>query len=121
MTSYAILLTGDENKWESLSAEEQAEVFGRHERFSSALAERGHTVTGGAQLDSSRSTKRVGLDAAGSVVITDGPYAESAEQLGAFYLVDTDDLDDLLKICGILAEAEGAIEVRKILDEDSEG
>ena len=47
--------------------------------------------------------------------MTDGPYAEAAEQLGGFYLVRTDNLDDLLDVCGILADGDGAIEVRACL------
>ena len=48
----------------------------------------------------------------GSVTITDGPYAETAEQLTGFYTVESDDLDDLLEVVGFLAGAEGALEVR---------
>ncbi len=120
MAKYVVLLTGDENTWEQSTPEEKAEVYGRHEEFSRALAERGHTVTGGAELGHSRTTKSVSLDAGGSLVITDGPYAETAEQLGGFYLVETDDLDDLLKVCGLLGGVETGIEVRELLTGDSE-
>ena len=44
--------------------------------------------------------------------MTDGPYAEAAEQLTGFYLVETDDPDDLLEVCKVLAEGESLIEVR---------
>ena len=43
---------------------------------------------------------------ADGVIVTDGPYAETVEQLTGFYVVDTDDLDDLLQVVGILAGAE---------------
>jgi hypothetical protein len=120
MAKYVVLLTGDENVWERATPEEKAEIYGRHEEFSKALADRGHTVTGGAELGHSRTTKQVRRDTGGNVVVTDGPYAETAEQLGGFYLVETDDLDDLLKVCGLLADTEDGIEVREMLSEDSE-
>ena len=44
--------------------------------------------------------------------MTDGPYAETVEQLSGFYLVETDDLDDLVEVTKILADAEGGIEIR---------
>ena len=126
MTEYAILLTGDrahgeagENRWANATAEERAATFARHDRFTVALGERGHTVTGGAELEHSRGAKVV-RGTSGAVSVTDGPYAwghlplagEAAEQLGGFYLVSSDNLDDLLDVCGILADGDGAIEVR---------
>ena len=48
----------------------------------------------------------------GAVAVTEGPYAESAEQLSGFYLVRTDDLDDLLQVAGMLADGDGSVEVR---------
>ncbi len=111
MTEYAILLTGDENRWANATPEERAATFARHDRFTVALGERGHTVTGGAELEHSRGAKVV-RGTSGAVSVTDGPYAEAAEQLGGFYLVSSDNLDDLLDVCGILADGDGAIEVR---------
>ena len=46
------------------------------------------------------------------VSVTDGPFVESVEQLGGFYLVSSNDLDDLVDVCGILADGDGYIEVR---------
>ncbi len=120
MTSYIVLLPGDESLWENMTQEEKNAVFAKHTEFSEALAARGHTITGGAELPHSREAKvvRRGTD---GLTITDGPYAEAVEQLSGFYLVDSDNLDDLLDCCGILADAESGIEVRKLLlGEDSE-
>lgn len=122
MTTYVVLLPGDEAGWESATAEQRAEVYARHEEFAGALAERGHKITGGAELADSGATKQVGKDDGGNVVVTDGPYAETVEQLTGFYLIESDDLDDLLQICAILtgnfgqAGAEDAIEVREAVD-----
>ncbi|QDH11118.1 transcription initiation protein [Nocardioides dongxiaopingii] len=111
-TTYAILLPGDENAWEALSPDEQAAVFARHDAFSTALEARGHRITGGAELTHSRETRQV-RRVGGEVVVTDGPYAETVEQLSGFYLVESDDVDDLVEVAAMLADdGDGAVEVR---------
>jgi hypothetical protein len=120
MTKYAVLLPGDETPWENATPEYRAGVYEKHAEFAKALAERGHQVVGGAELANSRETKQVRKDATGATVVTDGPYAETVEQLTGFYLVESDDLDDLLDTCGILAGVESAIEVRRMVGGDSE-
>jgi len=112
MTEYAILLTGDEDAWANATEEQRATTFARHDEFTRALGERGHEVYGGAELTHTKGGKVV-RGTRGAVTVTDGPYAEAAEQLGGFYLVRSDNLDDLLDVCGILADGDGAIEVRE--------
>ena len=48
--------------------------------------------------------------------ITEGPYAETVEQLTGFYTVESDDLDDLLQVAAMLAGPEGGVEVRACVD-----
>lgn len=115
MTTYVVLLPGDENAWEASSDEHKAAVFAKHEAFSQALEERGHRVTGGAELTHSRETRQV-RRVDGELVVTSGPYAETVEQLSGFYVVETDDVDDLVQCTGILADGDGAIEVRATTD-----
>ena len=111
MTDYAILLPGDDTTYFEGTDEHRAATHARHVEFAAALAARGHTITGGAQLTAAKETKVV-RGVAGDVTVTDGPYAETVEQLTGFYLVRSDDLDDLLDVCAILADGDGAIEVR---------
>ena len=110
-TTYLILLPGNEASWESATLEHRAAMYAEHERFSRTLEERGHKVVGGAELTHSREARVVRGGADGPVV-SDGPYAEVAEQLTGFYLVESDDLDDLAQVCGILATAGDAVEIR---------
>ncbi len=111
-TTYAILLPGDEAAWDSASQAEREAVYARHTRFAEQLAARGHVVKGGAELTHSREA-RVVRRVGGKLRVSDGPYAESVEQLTGFYLVETDDLDDLIDCIGILEEiGDGAVEVR---------
>lgn len=117
MTEYVVLLTADENIWANASDQEKVAVFGRHEEFARLLAERGHTITGGAQLTHSSRTKRVVRGSDGAVSVTDGPFAESVEQIGGFYSVQSDDLDDLLEICAVLADGDTTVEVRPAVEQ----
>jgi hypothetical protein len=115
MPEYAILLPGDESAWAQATAEQRAEMYGRHMKFAELLAARGHQVTGGNELQAS-STARTVTGSLDQVTVTEGPYAETTEQLTGFYTVKTDDLDDLLKICGILADGGAKVEVRATVD-----
>lgn len=110
MTQYAILLPGNEAVWQEATEEQREQMYDRHRRFMDLLAERGHVITGGAELTPSREARvvRGDLDA---VTVSEGPYAETVEQLTGFYTVESSDLDDLLKVCGLLAGS-GAVEVR---------
>jgi hypothetical protein len=117
MTDYAVLLPGDEAAWEASSPEHREQTFQRHDAFSKALIERGHEIFGGAELAPSRKATTLRTDADGHHTVTEGPYAESVEQLSGFYLVRTDDLADLVEVCKLLADGDGAIEIREMLGE----
>jgi len=115
MTEYAVLIPGDESVWENMTPEQRAGTGAAHQKFVKALEERGHKVTGGAELTRAR-TARTLRRTGDRITLTDGPYAETAEQLGGFYVVATDDLDDLVETSRILLEAEGAVEIRPCVD-----
>jgi hypothetical protein len=112
MTEYVVLLPGDESQWEQTSQADKEAMYAIHREFAQALEERGHKVTGGSELAHSREAKVLRTDAAGSHTVTDGPYAETVEQLTGFYIVQSEDLDDLIEVCKILGRGEGAIEIR---------
>ncbi|PUA79141.1 YciI family protein [Nocardioides currus] len=109
MTEYIVLIVGDADRWwTTMSMQERADGYAEYERFGQALAEGGHKVTGGAELKPSTTARTVRPD---TLEITDGPYAESAEQVGGFYQVETDDLDGLLECCKIIAGLGDAVQV----------
>ncbi|SFC89363.1 Uncharacterized conserved protein [Nocardioides terrae] len=120
MTTYVVLLPGDESTWERATPAQRAETYETHGRFAAMLAERGHKITGGEELTHTRSAKQVRRDAAGKVLVSDGPFAETVEQLTGFYVVESDDLDDLLEVCGLLANSDVPIEVRAAVDHGGE-
>ena len=119
MTQYVVLLPGDESAWANATEEQRSETYAKHGEFARLLGERGHKITGGNELTHSSEAKVV-RNGDGGIVVTDGPYAETVEQLTGFDVVDTDDLDDLLQVVGVLAGVEGAIEVRPTVDHSSD-
>jgi hypothetical protein len=115
MTEYIVLIPDNETAWAAKDEAERQLMYGKHREFAEALAERGHKVTAGAELTPSTQARTVRRQG-GELSVTEGPYSESVEQLSGFYVVDSDDLDDLLRCVGILAEGEGALEVRACVD-----
>jgi hypothetical protein len=113
MTEYLITIPGDETVWDARTDDERRAVGEAHGAFVAGLIARGHHVSAGGELTPLAQAKVVRRSDRGTLV-TDGPYAESAEQVGGFYLVESDDLDDLLAVVGELARTEPIVEVRPI-------
>ncbi len=114
MTEYLITIPGDEAVWDARTDEDNQTVGHAHRDFVAALAERGHRVKAGGELTPLAQATVVRRKDRGTLV-TDGPYAEASEQVGGFYLVESDDLDDLLAIVGQLVAAEPVVEIRPLL------
>ena len=110
---FAFLLYGDEAGEAALSEAEQRAIIEAHGAFGNALRERGQYVYGEA-LGGSKSAALVRPGRRG---VTDGPYAETKEQLGGLYVVDCADRDEAIELArGVPASPGLAIEVRPILD-----
>lgn len=112
MSRYLVLIPGDESAWETTAQEDKEVVFRAHSDFAKLLADRGHTFVTGAELTPSREGRVVSGDL-DAVTVTDGPYAETAEQLTGFYVIDTEDVDDLHRCIGRLTGVGERIEVRE--------
>jgi hypothetical protein len=117
MSRYIVLIPDNEDAWEARTEEARQQMYQLHATFSRLLEERGHKMTGGAELAHSRTAKTLRRAADGRTTVTDGPYAEAAEQLSGFYLIETDDPEGLLEVCKVLAEGESLIEVRPYASE----
>src|SRR5262249_20204277 len=112
---YALLIYGDERADSQAGQEEQQAVMAAHNAFAERYREQ---ILGGEALlgTSSATTVRVRH---GKALTTDGPFAETKEQLGGFYLVKCNDLDEALQIAAALPGVErGSIEVRPLMDFD---
>ncbi|MGD7788393.1 YciI family protein [Propionibacteriaceae bacterium Y1700] len=111
MTEYVVLILGDADRWWStMNLAERKDGYAEYERFSAELIKRGHKITGGAELHQTSEARTV---QPGGKEITDGPFAETAEQVGGFYLVESDDLDDLADCCRIIANLGDGVEIRR--------
>ena len=105
MAEYAILFYGDE-KVEVTDAEIQA-LMDAHNRFPEQVEAIGGSVLSGKGLQSTSTATTVRGD-----VVTDGPFAETKEVLGGFYLVEAKDLDHALEIAKLCPAPNGSVEVR---------
>ena len=117
MSTYLVLIPGDEAVWEAKTAAQRAEVFAGHARFARLLAERGHTITVTFPLEPA-STARTLRRTPDGVVVTDGPYAEATEQVSGLYVIESDDVDDLVECAREIAAVETGVEVRLAGDPD---
>ena len=109
---YVLLIHSNENGWNELSEDEQKAIYGEYLAISEAPG-----VTGGAQLQpvSTATTVRV---QDGKTLITDGPFAETKEALGGYYLFEADDLDAAIELAAKVPAARmgGGIEIRPIVE-----
>jgi hypothetical protein len=103
---YLLLLYGDESAEAALSQEERREIVDQHIRFHAALRGRGVLIHG-EPLDGPSSAFTVRLAKDGRRLVTDGPFAETKEQLGSFYLVECSGRDEVLSIASTIPASPG--------------
>ncbi len=111
---YALLIYNNEGQWEKLNDADKGRIFAEYMEFSKGIRGSGH-YQGGNRLDvtSKATTVRV---REGKRLVTDGPFAETKEQLGGFILVEAKDLDEALGIAARIPGARyGSIEVRPVI------
>ena len=110
---YMLLIYGDQDGWKSLSEEEGAQIMQAYMQFTQELQESGSMVAGDAlQPTETATTVRVRND---ETLTTDGPFAETKEQLGGFYLLECENLDEAIAHAQKIPAAErGSIEVRPV-------
>lgn len=111
---YVVLVPGDERAWANATDEERNAVYAQDEMFAAALRERGWSIVGGAELADSSTAKVVRADG-DDVLVTDGPFTETVEQLTGFYIVEAGDLDELAEVAKLLVGgAHGVTGVRGV-------
>lgn len=115
---YLVLLPGPEAQWATASPEEHEAAMRAHERFRRELHDGGHDIVVASPLRPSAEAVTMRPDGNGGAVTTDGPFAESAEQIVGFYLIATPDPIALQEICVQLASAGDAIELRRLAGAD---
>src|SRR5262245_6559462 len=103
------LIYGEEGRWDSLTEEQRNEVYTGYRAFGEQA---GDKVLDGAELASARSATTVRVRD-GETQVTDGPFTETKESLGGYYLLDCSDLDEAARLAAqIPGAATGAVELR---------
>jgi hypothetical protein len=111
---YAILIYGDEQAGLQATPEEQKQVLDGWWGFEGELQKQTGVRLAGEALQPTQTATSVRFDGPGKTTTTDGPFAETKEQLGGFYLLDVKDLDEALEWARKLPMQQGTAEVRPI-------
>lgn len=110
---YVLLIHENESRWDARSEAEQGEIMAGYGTFSEHLAQ-SNQMLGGQRLQPSHTATTVRVRD-GKIALTDGPFTETKEQLGGFYLVEAKDLDEATQIAAKIPTAKnGCVEVRPI-------
>ena len=114
---YALLIYASEQDWANQSEELAQTQFQDYMAFTKDIVDRGIMRSGEAlQPTATATTVRV---RDGETLSTDGPFAETKEQLGGFYVVEARDLDEALEIATRIPDVRGgSIEVRPVMEMD---
>jgi hypothetical protein len=111
---YMLLIYADESGWESVTEADRNEMYAAYGRFTEDLRAKGAMIAGDElQATSAATTVRVRGD---ETLVTDGPFAETKEQLGGYYLIEAESLDEAIEWAGRLpASHHGSVEVRPVV------
>jgi hypothetical protein len=111
---YLLLIYENEGNWAKRPEAEKSQIFGEYHALTASIKKSGNYKAGEAlQPTSTATTVRV---RDGKAMLTDGPFAETREQLGGFYMIEAKDLDEAIALAARIPTAQhGSIEVRPVL------
>jgi hypothetical protein len=116
MAKYMVLIFGDAEQWNAMTPEQGAAHMAAHAAF---RATAGAKVIDGEQLEPGSMATTLRSDGAGGVTVTDGPFLETKEALGGYYLLDASDLDEAIKLASMLPEVQAShsgVDIRPVVD-----
>jgi hypothetical protein len=117
---YLLALIADETHFAEATPDQQAESMKAWDAYTRATIDAGVHLGGeGLQPSSTATTVRIQVD--GDPLVSDGPFAETKEQLVGYYLLDCKDLDDALAWAKRIPMAGGDVEVRPVMDYEARG
>jgi len=112
---YLLMIYGDERGFDQMSEDERQAVYEEYDAFASDMAAKGKMV-GGDELRPTTTATTVRVRD-GERLVTDGPFAETKEQLGGYFMVDVEDLDAAIEAAARIPGAKtGSIEVRPVVE-----
>jgi hypothetical protein len=110
-----LLIYHDEHVWDSISESERQKIYGEYKQFRQQITTSGHYL-GGSQLNSIRAARSVRVRD-DKHLVTEGPFAETREQLGGYFLIDAKDINEATSIATRIPSARmGTIEVRPLVE-----
>ncbi|WP_202806452.1 YciI family protein [Kribbella catacumbae] len=121
MAKYLLLIYGNEQIWEGMSEQQLADLGAGHAAF---VAAAGDAILAGHELLPTTTATTLRGNLSGTPTATDGPFLETKEALGGYYLVEAADLDAALALARLLpevSEAHSGVEVRPVNGPDQTG
>ena len=116
---YLLLINDDEAHWGDMPEDERNAIYAEYGQYTEELQSRGILV-GANQLQPAGTATVVHVEN-GKTLTTDGPFAETKEVLGGYYLIDVESLDEALQAAAMIPSARyGHIEVRPIVMREAE-
>jgi hypothetical protein len=117
---YLFALIADETGFAEATPDQRAESMKAWDAYTRATIDAGVHLGGeGLQPSATATTVRLAVD--GEAIVSDGPFAETKEQLVGYYLLDCKDLDDALAWAKRVPMAGGDVEVRPVMDYEARG
>ena len=116
MAKYLVLIYGDEKEWANETPAERERIHAGHLRFAGTA---GAAVLGGEQLMPPTTATSLRPGAGDRPTVTDGPFLETKEGLGGYYLLEAADLDAAIALAGQLPElgaSHSGVEIRPIVE-----
>src|SRR4029453_13186151 len=113
-----LTIIGEEGGWEDATPDDMRAVMAAWDGYSQSLKDTGAFVAGEGLQESATATTVRGYEGEERLV-TDGPFAETKEQVGGFYLIDVANLDEALEWAKKIPARGGGVEVRPVLDYDA--
>jgi hypothetical protein len=117
---YLLTLWGDESRYADRTPEEMKEAMKHWDAYTRETKDAG-AFLGGEGLEPTSSATTVEIPESGAAIVTDGPFAETKEQLGGFYLLDCENLDEAIQWAEKIPMPGGRVEVRPVMDYDAAG
>jgi hypothetical protein len=116
---YMLLIYHDEKRWSEIAESDRQQIYGEFRKLREQLLSRGQFLTGSQLQPSTTATSvRVRND---KQLVTDGPFAETHEQLGGYFLIEAKNLDEATSIAAQIPSARtGTIEVRALVETQAE-
>jgi hypothetical protein len=117
---YLLTLWGDEARWENRTPEEIQAAMKEWDAYTVELQDAG-AFLGGEGLQPTATATTIAIRPDGNHIVTDGPFAETKETLGGFYLLECENLDDAIAWARKVPMPGGKVEVRPVMDYEAAG